>query len=737
MYRAAPPDALPRRNAVTPTNTPPSPPPRRGSHWRWLCAIAATSLLYRGGYVASVRSHTLYQHPVIDAAQHHAWATRIANGCIIGAGPDDVFKPPLYPSVVGAIYAAIGAGLGSVQVAQHLLGAASAVLTTLLGFRLFGTFVGLTAGLTSALYAPYVFFEGQLLTPALSIFLNLAFALALLRGARTVGGWCGMGALSGLAAAVRPDAILAMGLALAQRLGVTGKANAAKRTLKNAAWLMCGLALAIGPVAARNYALTRSLILVSSNAGVNFHTGNGPRADGLSAVPTGVAWSQMIATVPEAILLRPDKASRLWLTRTLSAIREAPLRWAALLGKKAVAFWNGREFRNNIGYDWFRQECWTLRFPFFQYWPVSALCLIGIGLSLRKWREQPGRLLPVLMVTGYWAVCVAFFVTARFRMPAVPFMILLAASAIEWLRDCARRSGSSFAGACLAVAVTGAATWPGWFPLAPQGHARDLINLGNVRRARGQPQAALDSYRRAEALAPQDPEAPFLLGTLLLPQRRPAEALEHLARARTRCPTGVDILLNTAEAHRHLGNTHEAMEAYSSLLRLRETRNLHHKRVSVAKAHLGLAELHASGGRRKEARREIEQAWQVSEQAAAEYALIRGRDLARAKDAFGRLVADQPWDWYLRSNLGMSYLKLDRPHEAVAELTKASKLRGSRPGVRFYLGLALLRSGRRQEAKDALTDLLTDLPASPLADQVRRTLRGIRGRPAGSRGPVR
>lgn len=700
---------------------------------RWLWLIALLALLYRGAYLLAVRQHPLYQHPVVDAAQHHAWALRIANGCTLGRGPDDVFKPPVYPSLVALMYAIVGAKPHVVQIAQHLLGVASVVLTTLLGFRLFGTFVGVTAGLVSALYAPYLFFEGQLLTPALSVFLNLIFALLALRVAKSIRAWCGLGALSGLAIAVRPDAILAMGPVLAQRVGAASKSVAAKQTAKMGAWLICGLMIVIGPVVARNYALTRSPILVSSNAGVNFYTGNGPQADGVSAVPTGLAWSQTVATVPKPVLLHPAQASRLWFTRALSSIRAAPLGWAALLGKKALAFWNGREFRNNIGYDWFRSDCWALRFPLVQYWPVAALCLIGVGLSLRKRRERPDCLIPVLMIAGYWAVSVAFFVTARFRMPAVPFMILLAALTIEWLRDCAGRSSRSFAKACLAVAATGVATWPGWFPLTPQAHARDLINLGNVCRAQGKLAAALDSYHRAESLAPEDPEAPFLVGTLLLQQRKPAEALEHLARARTRCPTGVDILLNTAEAYRHLGQADQALEAYANLLRLKQTRNLYHKRTSLAKAHLGLSELHASGGRGEEARRELEQAWQASKQTAAEYALIKGRDLVRARDAFRRLVEEEPWNWYLRSNLGMSYLKLGQPHEAVAELTKASKSLSSRPGVRFYLGLALLRSGRRQEAESTLADLLADLPASPLADQVRRTIGRLRGHQNGER----
>ena len=79
---------------------------------------------------------------MVDASQHHAWATRTANGCVLGAGPDDVFKPPLYPALVGLVYWLAGPKVAVVQAGQFLLGAVGAVLTAVLGARLFGRFVG-------------------------------------------------------------------------------------------------------------------------------------------------------------------------------------------------------------------------------------------------------------------------------------------------------------------------------------------------------------------------------------------------------------------------------------------------------------------------------------------------------------------------------------------------------------------------------------------------------------------
>ena len=176
----------------------------------WLLLIFLLAILYRGLCFWVIGEHPLFHNPVVDAGYHDHWAQRIIAGDLFGHGPDDVFKPPLYAYFLAGCYLGFDRSIFFVQWLQYILGSLSCVMTAILSARLLGSRVGLAAGVLSALYAPYVFFESQLLTPGLSIFLNLAALLVLVVPGRrlTCGRMLAGGLLFGLSAGVRPDVLL-------------------------------------------------------------------------------------------------------------------------------------------------------------------------------------------------------------------------------------------------------------------------------------------------------------------------------------------------------------------------------------------------------------------------------------------------------------------------------------------------------------------------------------------------
>ena len=101
--------------------------------WRWLVVIFLVAMAYRGLYFLEVRQHPLFLNPVIDAEQHHAWAQRVSSGLILGRGPDAVFKPCIYPLLLGGVYYLSGSNITVIQWFQFILGSVSAALTALLG----------------------------------------------------------------------------------------------------------------------------------------------------------------------------------------------------------------------------------------------------------------------------------------------------------------------------------------------------------------------------------------------------------------------------------------------------------------------------------------------------------------------------------------------------------------------------------------------------------------------------
>jgi Flp pilus assembly protein TadD len=538
--------------------------------------------------------------------------------------------------------------------------------------------------------------------------------------------WGMIGLLGGIAAGLRPDVLVPLAFVLCFRLLHFARAEGVRKAVAKTVFLAAGFLAIAGPLTVRNYVLTGQGVLFSSNAGINFYTGNGPTADGVSAIPTGLAWEKIISTVPEEIMREPASVSRLWFSRGFDAIAQDPIAWLKLIGKKAFAFFNGLEFRNNIGYSWFREDVPYLNIPFIQYWPVSALAILGLCLCIVKRRRIPERNIILLWIAGYFVVGLAFFVTARFRLPAVPFMIICGTWASYWLY---RRCAGSMKGvgqSVFLVALIFGVTWPGWIESTKDANSRDYINLGNVLRKNGELQKAISAYKKASGVNPEEPEGWFLAGTTYLNLNRPEEAIDYLTRAAGLCPTGADIMLNLGGAYFLKGNVKKAEDQYKALVKLADKTNLYHKRNSVAKAHIGLWRLYGSQGKKVEATKQMEHAWQVDEQVAAEYSVMNGLELERAARVLERLAQEEPWNWYPRANLGIAYLKMGRFEQAAAELKKSSGLKGSLPGVRFHLGLALINSGKKGEGLEILKMLLDELPKSGLRNQVKNVLNSIK-----------
>ena len=130
-----------------------------------------------------------------------------ANHLADGKGFDlSLRRTPGYPLFLAALWAAFGDDLRPVAYVQHLLGAATAGLTWLMGRALLGRLPALLGGLAVALAAPQIIYEHYLMTEALFTLLLilgiLALALGLQRGADRF--YLLAGLLFGLCALTRP-----------------------------------------------------------------------------------------------------------------------------------------------------------------------------------------------------------------------------------------------------------------------------------------------------------------------------------------------------------------------------------------------------------------------------------------------------------------------------------------------------------------------------------------------------
>src|SRR5579864_553046 len=132
-------------------------------------AIFVVALAVRLVHVWQIRRAPFFTLLLGDSRGYDEWAQRIAAGDWIGH--DVFYQAPLYPYVLGVVYATAGRHLLIVRVLQAVIGSASCALLALAAARLFRSrAIGVAAGLMLAFYAPAIFFDGLIQKSVLDVF---------------------------------------------------------------------------------------------------------------------------------------------------------------------------------------------------------------------------------------------------------------------------------------------------------------------------------------------------------------------------------------------------------------------------------------------------------------------------------------------------------------------------------------------------------------------------------------
>jgi 4-amino-4-deoxy-L-arabinose transferase-like glycosyltransferase len=142
--------------------------PRGASFATVVTSVFLAALAVRLLHIWQIREAPFFSVLMGDAQAYDAWAQRLAGGDWLGH--EIFYQAPLYPYLLGVIYALAGRDLLIVRVCQALIGSASCMLLALTARRLFSPQAALTAGLLMALYAPAIFFDSLLQKSVLDVF---------------------------------------------------------------------------------------------------------------------------------------------------------------------------------------------------------------------------------------------------------------------------------------------------------------------------------------------------------------------------------------------------------------------------------------------------------------------------------------------------------------------------------------------------------------------------------------
>jgi tetratricopeptide (TPR) repeat protein len=486
----------------------------------WAIAIFALALAVRVVYFVQVKANFPgWDSPTIDPLYHDLWAKQIASGDVIGSGP--FFRAPFYAYFLGFIYAIFGPSLAVAKIAQHLIGALSCLVIFLFADKYFGRKTAIIAGILSALNWALIYHEDELLLDTLLVPLSILIVWWLMKSAEkpSARNLIATGLLLGLASITRPNFLAFIPAIYIWFLLL--KAADWKRCLMRTLAIAAGAAILILPVTLRNIIVGQDMVLIASQGGINFYIGNNRFADGATAAlpEFGSTWqysdAEYLAKSETGRMgqnLRQSEVSSFYYRKGIDYILTQPLDWLGLMLRKLDYFWNGFEISNNQNLYFYRRFASVTAILPPLFYLISPLSIIGLALTLRHQRKY--WIIPLFVFT-YMLTVIAFFVTSRFRLPVLPFLIILASMTfwriVEIVREKDAWKIAKWGIVTLALVVL---TTVDFFGISNESYAMSHFSLGNVYLKKGLHDKALDEFATAIGMAPCVPKAHLNRGVI-------------------------------------------------------------------------------------------------------------------------------------------------------------------------------------------------------------------------------
>jgi len=487
---------------------------------------------------------------ILDAKLYDEWARAIADGDWIG-GHDVYSLPPLYPYFVAFLYRAIGRLHGVVYVVQSVLGLVNVCLVYSIGRRVFKGWAPLIAAAMAVAYGPFMFTDAKLMSTTLALTMSLSLARLMLvaRDRRTKTLWGACGFLLGVTVLVRPETLLFAPFAAWWILRVTRQPIMSRHeSWGRDRWLALVaftalMVVAIAPVTIRNWVISGDWSLsniVSSQAGITFYQANNEHAQGLyvflgregfSGNPRNQAVEERrIAELEIGRAMTRSEVTRFWMAKGVRWILTNPGRFLVLEAKKAMRFLGSYEYSTEYVLYVERESVRSLWMTPLPFAAISSLALVGMMMLWTRKPDSDSALLLGLFVLSNFIVVMMFYMSSRYRMPSVPFLILFAAYGLERLLEGLRNPAPQrrrkvwivialVAGLAIALHLQVDES-------AVVQESSVHFNAGNKYGERNDYERAVAEYRRATAIDPRNWRAYFNMGGALIELNRREQAIE-------------------------------------------------------------------------------------------------------------------------------------------------------------------------------------------------------------------
>ena len=477
---------------------------------------AAAALAYAFGHLGWYMGTPLGRVPVLDERENMDLAQAIFTGSLPA---EPFYRAPGYALLLAGLRFA-GVSAGGLFPAALVLGAVlhgmGAALVAALARRWFGNRSAVIAGILFALDPVMVHFATQTLDSTLSLTLFLAglngFAAAVAAPQRA-GPWAWAGIFWAAATLVRPNFLLVWLVAPLSAAALPG----ARRPQMVAAAL-AGVLL-FGAAAGWQKSVSGVAGFLPWQGPYNLWAANRPGANGRYytqhvSLPDVLARSNPARA--ESVLLYEQETGGApgdiaamnahWRRRFLQEVASHPLRWAALMARKAYALLNNWEQYNNETYAFQKDLSPWLRWNPLGWGMLFVLAVVG---AARLGAESPRSAAALGAVCAACAASILlFFVSARFRLPLAAVCAVLAGGALGKLRFARAWPKGRRAALAACAALAGIVSFSSLGGVADRStFVQDHVLLARAAFTVGDDATALSEATAALGMQPLHPDA--------------------------------------------------------------------------------------------------------------------------------------------------------------------------------------------------------------------------------------
>ena len=295
--------------------------------------------------------------------------------------------------------------------------------------------------------------------------------------------------------------------------------------------LLLGVGIGTAPCWIHNYVYARDPVVLSAHSGINFWIGNNPIATGYPRFPAGLRAGQesllrdSIKAAEHAAghPLKRSEVSTYWSQQARDYIQNHFTDWVRLLGTKVANFWSAFQYDDLSIITTLREE--HVIAPGIRFGLVAALALASSIFAILETRAVLWIAAAVLL---HLCALLPVFVTERYRLAAVPGLLIFAAFGLWWFAHHLSRPRLVIAFAIALIAavmlvarpVTERSLW-----------SLDAYNSGILALELNQYDLAEEKLGAAYSYSPDNAEVNFAMGNLRLAENNKSLAKEYYLKA--------------------------------------------------------------------------------------------------------------------------------------------------------------------------------------------------------------